>query len=61
MKNLRLILKKKYNLAVGEKTLSETKRKIAKIFKTKIKIPGRCYKTGRKMPIILSVKSLLGA
>lgn len=51
MKNLRLILKNKYNLAVGEFSLEDLKRKIVKISKTKIKVSGRSYKTGRKKTI----------
>lgn len=58
MKNLRLIFKKKYNLAVGENTLAETRRKIVKILKTKIKIPGRCYKTGKRKVIKLPLAEL---
>lgn len=51
MKNLRLILKNKYNLAIGELSLRELKRKIVKISKTKIKVSGRSFKSGRKKTI----------
>jgi actin-like ATPase involved in cell morphogenesis len=51
MKNLRLMLKDRYKLAVGELTLEELKRKIVKISKTKVKISGRSYETGKKKTI----------
>lgn len=51
MKNLRLVLKKKYNLAVGEFSFKELKRIIVKISKTKIKVSGRSCETGRKKVI----------
>jgi len=51
MSKLRLICKNKYGLAVGELTLEDLKRKIAKISKTKIKISGRHYLTGKKKTI----------
>lgn len=45
---LRLAIKNKYNLAVGELTLAELKRKVTKVSKAKIKVSGRSYKTGKR-------------
>ena len=51
MENIRLILKNNYNLAVGELSLEELRRKIGKISRAKIKVSGRSYETGRKKTI----------
>jgi len=51
MKNLRLMLKNKYKLAVGEFSLEELRSKIVKISKSKIKVSGRHYLTGKKKTI----------
>ena len=48
-KKLRLILKNTHGIILGEKTLSETRYKIIKFSKAKLKISGRSCKTGKKM------------
>ena len=59
IRKLRTTLKSKYNLAVGELTLEKARCKINKIIKTKIRVSGRSYKTGKKKTISLSVVDLL--
>jgi len=59
LKNLELILKNKYKIAVGQKTLKEVKHDINHALKTKIKISGRSYRTGRKKVIFIPVNTLL--
>lgn len=52
-------LKNDYNLAAGEATLKNLIRRINKITKTRIKISGRSYKTGKKKTIDILLKNLL--
>jgi len=49
------ILKNNYNLAVGELSLEELRRKVTAISKTKIKVSGRHYLTGKKKTIAVSI------
>lgn len=58
MKKVSFILKNKHNLVVGEFSLKELKRKIVKISKTKIKVSGRHYLTGKKKTIEVPVCEL---
>lgn len=58
LKKLESILKEKYNIAVGQKTLEEVKRDIEHALNTKIKISGRSYETGKKKIIKLPIKNL---
>ena len=58
LKRLESTLKKKYNIAVGKKTLEEVKRDIEHALNTKIKISGRSYETGKKKIIKLPIKNL---
>lgn len=51
MKSLRSVLKNNYHLVVGELSLEDLRRKIIKISKTKIKVSGRSYETGRKKTV----------
>ena len=50
-RQLRSILQYKYGLCVGERTLEQVRRKLAKVISTKIKISGRSNKTGRKKAV----------
>ena len=52
-------LKRDYALAAGEATLENLIRRINKITKTRIKISGRSYKTGKKKAISIPLKNLL--
>jgi actin-like ATPase involved in cell morphogenesis len=56
LKELRQILKNKYGLVVGEQTLRELKRKIAKTPTAKIKVSGRSYKTGKRKTVMVAIK-----
>ncbi|OGX34633.1 MAG: hypothetical protein A3C36_07765 [Omnitrophica WOR_2 bacterium RIFCSPHIGHO2_02_FULL_52_10] len=58
LKSFEQYLKNKYELAVGEITLRELKEKVLKISKSKIKISGRSYETGRKKTIYVPVGNL---
>jgi len=51
MKNIKSILENKYKLAIGELMFGELKSKVVKISKTKIKVSGRHYLTGKKKTI----------
>jgi len=57
LKRLESTLKKKHNIAVGQKTLEEVKRDIEHPLNTKIKISGRSYETGKKKVIKLPIKN----
>jgi len=57
LKRLESTLKKKYNIAVGQKTLAEVKYDIEYSLNTKIKISGRSYETGKKKVIKLPIKN----
>jgi len=59
LKKLESVLKEKYNIAVGQKTLEELKHDIERALNAKIKISGRFYKTGKKKVIKLPIKNLL--
>ena len=56
MKKIEQTLKNKYGVVLGEKSLAELKQKNAK---TKIKVSGRCLKTGKKKTVNLSIKDLI--
>ncbi len=51
MKNIGLILKTKYKLAIGEVMIGKLMKKISKAYKAKIKVSGRHYLTGKKKTI----------
>jgi actin-like ATPase involved in cell morphogenesis len=55
---LETVLKNKYGIIVGERTLKEIRRKIDKMLKAKIKISGRSCRTGRKKTLKVSLMSL---
>ena len=59
LKRLESTLKKKYNIAVGQKTLEKVKRDIEHPLNTKIKISGRSYETGKKKVATIPAKILL--
>lgn len=56
---LQALLKKKYHLAIGEKTAEILKGKIDKVLSAKIKIAGISYKTGKKTTLNLAIHDLL--
>lgn len=56
---LKSALKHKYDIAIGERSLVDLKSEIAEISKTKVKISGRSYKTGKKKIIRIPLASLL--
>jgi len=58
LKRLECTLKKKYNIAVGQKTLREVKCDVESGLSVKIKISGRSYETGKKKVIKLPIKNL---
>ena len=58
-KQLESHIKAKYGLILGELTLEKLQRKVAKVAKTKIKISGRSYKTGKKKTKSICLKDLL--
>lgn len=60
MKNIRLMLKKKYKLAVGEFSLEELRHKVIKLSKAKMKVSGRSYETGRRKTINVPIYEFLG-
>ena len=53
MKKLMADLKNKYNLAVGERTIEALEHKLTKISKTKVKVSGRSYETGKKKTVTI--------
>lgn len=59
LKRLESILKDKYNITVGQKTLEELKHDIECALNAKIRISGRSYETGKKKVIKLPIKNLL--
>lgn len=61
MKNQKLAsyLKAKHNIAVGERTISDLKSRINKLTKTKTKVSGRSYKTGRKKTVYIKLDELI--
>ena len=60
MKNLRLMLKNKYKLAVGEFSLEELRNKVVKASKVKMKVSGRDYLTGKRKTINVPLYEFLG-
>lgn len=58
-KKLESILKSRYNLCVGVMTLEKLRCELAMITKTKVKVSGRSYETGRKKTITVPVKIFL--
>lgn len=56
--NLKLYFKDNHNIALGEKTLEDLKHELVRTTKTKLKISGRSYKTGRKKIITVSIKAI---
>ena len=57
--NVKLYLKRKHDLMVGERTADEIKQKLSEFVKKKIKVVGRSIETGKKKTIHVSFKDLL--
>ena len=52
-------LKKKYNLAIGERSAEAIYNDLKNLLNMKVKIQGRSLETGRKKTISIKVKDLL--
>jgi len=59
IKNLTAFLKTNHNIAIGERTAGEIMHELSGISKTKIKISGRSYETGRKKTAHVRLVDLL--
>ena len=56
--NLESLLRGKYSIILGEKSLSDVANKISKLSGEEIKISGRSSETGRKKTIRVSLAKL---
>jgi len=59
-KQLEDYLRARHNIAVGALTIEALHIRVRKMLKAKVKISGRCYKTGKKKAISICVKDILG-
>lgn len=59
VRRLEILIKKKYNIAVGERSAEEILLKIKKDLDKEIEISGRSYETGKKVAIRVPRENLL--
>ena len=58
-KKIETYFKTKHKLAVGQITVGNIQNVVAKLNKLKLKVRGRCFKTGRKKIVSIPAKDLL--
>ena len=59
-KQLEDYLRARHKIVVGALAIEALHIRIGKMLKTKVKISGRCYKTGKKKLISIGIKDILG-
>jgi|GEM_PF-5873355 len=59
VKKLQGVIKRKYNVAIGERTAEDLKIKMDKALDSKMKISGRSYASGRRTSLALTLRELM--